>query len=71
MGRSYSLKELVGAGQAIIGNPEACPRFMNKLIDAGVDELLLFIQGASRPHEKILDSIRLFAEVVRPQLKRP
>jgi alkanesulfonate monooxygenase SsuD/methylene tetrahydromethanopterin reductase-like flavin-dependent oxidoreductase (luciferase family) len=71
MGRTYSMKELVEAGQAIIGSPETCARFINKLIEAGVDEVLLFMQGATTPHEKILESIRLFAEVVRPQLKRP
>jgi alkanesulfonate monooxygenase SsuD/methylene tetrahydromethanopterin reductase-like flavin-dependent oxidoreductase (luciferase family) len=70
MGRTYSMKELVEAGQAIIGSPETCARFINKLIDAGVDEVLLFMQGATTPHDKILDSIRLFAEEVRPQLKR-
>jgi hypothetical protein len=33
------MKELVEAGQAIIGIPETCTRFINKLIDAGVDEV--------------------------------
>jgi alkanesulfonate monooxygenase SsuD/methylene tetrahydromethanopterin reductase-like flavin-dependent oxidoreductase (luciferase family) len=37
---------------------------------AGVDEVLLFMQGATTPHDKILDSIRLLAKEVRPQLKR-
>jgi len=41
------------------------------IFDAGVDEVLLFMQDATTPHDKILDSIRLFAEEVRPQLKRP
>ena len=70
MDRSYSMKELVEAGQAIVGSPQTCTRFINKFIDAGVDEVLLFMQGATTPHDKILDSIRLFAEEVRPQLKR-
>jgi alkanesulfonate monooxygenase SsuD/methylene tetrahydromethanopterin reductase-like flavin-dependent oxidoreductase (luciferase family) len=71
IGRTYSMKELVEAGQAIIGSPETCIRFISKLIDAGVDEVLLFMQGATTPHDKILDSIRLFAEEVRPQLRQP
>ena len=70
MGRTYTMKELVEAGQAIIGSPATCVRFINKLIDAGVDEVLLFMQGATTPHQKILDSIRLFATEVRPHLKR-
>jgi alkanesulfonate monooxygenase SsuD/methylene tetrahydromethanopterin reductase-like flavin-dependent oxidoreductase (luciferase family) len=60
-----------GAGQAIIGSPQTCARFINNLIDVGVDEVMLFMQGATTPHDKILESIRLFAEEVRPQLKRP
>jgi hypothetical protein len=28
------------------------------------------MQGATTPHDKVMDSIRLFAEEVRPQLKR-
>jgi hypothetical protein len=43
---------------------------MNNLIDAGVDEVLLFMQGATTPHKAILDSIRLIAEEVRPRLRR-
>ena len=70
-GKTYTMKELVEAGQAIIGSPETCARFINNLIDAGVDEVLLFMQGATTPHDKILESIRLFAEEVRPRLKRP
>jgi alkanesulfonate monooxygenase SsuD/methylene tetrahydromethanopterin reductase-like flavin-dependent oxidoreductase (luciferase family) len=70
MGKTYTMKELVEAGQAIIGSPETCARFINNLIDAGVDEVLLFMQGATTPHDKILDSVRLFAEEVRPRLKR-
>jgi hypothetical protein len=44
---------------------------INNLMAAGVDEVLLFMQGATTPHDKILQSIRLFAEEVRPQLRRP
>jgi len=71
MGKTYTMKELVEAGQAIIGSPETCARFINNLIDAGVDEVLLFMQGATTPHEAILKSIRLVAEEVRPRLRRP
>ncbi len=70
MGQTYTMKELVEAGQAIIGSPETCAHFMNNLIDAGVDEVLLFMQGATTPHQAILESIRLFAEEVRPRLRR-
>ena len=71
MGQTYTMKELVEAGQAIIGSPQTCAHFINDLIDAGVDEVLLFMQGATTPHAKILQSIHLFAEEVRPRLRRP
>jgi alkanesulfonate monooxygenase SsuD/methylene tetrahydromethanopterin reductase-like flavin-dependent oxidoreductase (luciferase family) len=67
-GKTYTMKRLVEAGQAIIGGPETCARFINNLIDVGVDKVLLFMQGATTLHDKILESIRLFAEEVRPRL---
>lgn len=70
IGKAYTMKQLVDFGQAIIGSPGTCAHFINKLIDAGVDEVLLFMQGAYTPHAKVLDSIRLFAEEVRPRLKQ-
>jgi hypothetical protein len=44
---------------------------INRQIDAGVDEIMLFMQGARTPHEKVLESIRLFATEVMPRLKQP
>jgi alkanesulfonate monooxygenase SsuD/methylene tetrahydromethanopterin reductase-like flavin-dependent oxidoreductase (luciferase family) len=67
----HTMKELVEMDQACIGSPETCARVLNKLADAGVDEIMLFMQGARTPHAKILDSIRLFATEVMPQLKQP
>ena len=69
MGRTYTMKEMVEQGQACIGSPETCVRVLNGLADAGVDEVLLFMQGATTPHEKILDSIRLFATEVMPKVR--
>ncbi|MEE9277063.1 MAG: LLM class flavin-dependent oxidoreductase [Dehalococcoidia bacterium] len=68
---SYSMREIVEQGQACIGSPETCANVLNTLGDAGIDEVLLFMQGATTPHEKILQSIRLFATEVAPRLKQP
>ena len=68
---THSMAELVQMGQACIGSPETCARVINGLADSGVDEVLLFMQGARTPHEKILQSINLFASEVMPQLKQP
>lgn len=71
MREHHTMKELVEMDQACIGSPATCARVINKLADAGVDEIMLFMQGARTPHEKILESIRLFASEVMPQLKQP
>jgi alkanesulfonate monooxygenase SsuD/methylene tetrahydromethanopterin reductase-like flavin-dependent oxidoreductase (luciferase family) len=66
---SHTMKELVEMDQACIGSPETCIRVINRLADAGVDEVLLFMQGGRTPHAKVLESIRLFAKEVKPHLK--
>jgi alkanesulfonate monooxygenase SsuD/methylene tetrahydromethanopterin reductase-like flavin-dependent oxidoreductase (luciferase family) len=71
MGETHTMEELVELGQACIGSPETCARSIQGLIDSGVDEVLLFMQGARTPHEKVLESIRLFASEVMPRLKQP
>lgn len=71
LGKEHTMEELVEMDQACIGSPATCARVLNKLSDAGVDEVLLFMQGGRTPHDKILDSIRLFAAEVMPRLKAP
>ena len=39
--------------------------------EAGVDQVLTFMQVGNVPHEKIMNSIRLFGEHVIPHFKRP
>ncbi len=71
MGDTHTMKELVELGQACIGSPETCAKGLNGLIDSGVDEVMLFMQCARTPHEKIMESIKLFASEVMPRLKQP
>ena len=70
-GRQHTMQELVEMDQACIGSPETCARVINKLADSGVDEVMLFMQGARTPHDKVLQSIHLFADEVMPRLKQP
>ena len=70
-GTSLTMRELVEQGQACIGSPDSCAEVIEKLGASGVDEVLLFMQGATTPHEKIMDSIRLFASEVLPRLQAP
>src|SRR5205807_8235223 len=71
MRTTHTMQELVEMDQACIGSPATCARVLNRLADAGVDEVMLFMQGARTPHEKVLESIRLFASEVAPRLKQP
>ena len=53
----------------IIGSPETCAAAINNMIDVGYDEIFLFMQMFRTPHEKIMESIELFAKKVKPLLK--
>ena len=64
-----SVTEIVKAGGACIGSPETCLNVLQYLSDAGVDEALLFMQMYTTPHDKIMRSIELIANKVRPLLK--
>lgn len=44
-------------------------KVLDYLTDAGVDEALLFMQMYTTPHDKIMRSIELMANKVRPLLK--
>jgi alkanesulfonate monooxygenase SsuD/methylene tetrahydromethanopterin reductase-like flavin-dependent oxidoreductase (luciferase family) len=70
-GKAHTMEELVQLGQACIGSPATCANVINNLAAAGVDEVLLFMQGARTPHAKVLESIKLFAHEVLPRLREP
>jgi alkanesulfonate monooxygenase SsuD/methylene tetrahydromethanopterin reductase-like flavin-dependent oxidoreductase (luciferase family) len=67
--QNLTTEDIVAAGGAAIGSPETCARVLQQLQDAGVDEVLLFMQSYTTPHEAIMRSIELFANKVRPLLK--
>ena len=70
MDEQLTMDQIVEQGQALIGSPETCSRLINQQAEIGVDEVLLFMQGARTPHDKVMDSIRLFSEEVMPRLKQ-
>ncbi|MBI3742798.1 MAG: LLM class flavin-dependent oxidoreductase [Chloroflexi bacterium] len=59
----------VGLGAACIGSPDTCARVLQRLEDAGVDEVLLFMQAFTTPHDAIMRSIELFANQVKPRVR--
>lgn len=57
---------LADLGYCALGDPDSCIQVIKRFDELGVDQLLLLMQTAGVPHEKVLDSIRLFGEVVIP-----
>jgi alkanesulfonate monooxygenase SsuD/methylene tetrahydromethanopterin reductase-like flavin-dependent oxidoreductase (luciferase family) len=60
---------LVENGTYCIGDPQACIRTVKKYEDAGVDQMICFMQAGRIPHEKIMRSIELFGEKVIPAFR--
>jgi alkanesulfonate monooxygenase SsuD/methylene tetrahydromethanopterin reductase-like flavin-dependent oxidoreductase (luciferase family) len=54
----------------IIGTPEMCLEKIIRYDEAGVDQLLCYMQFGMLPHETVMHSIELLAEHVIPQLER-
>jgi alkanesulfonate monooxygenase SsuD/methylene tetrahydromethanopterin reductase-like flavin-dependent oxidoreductase (luciferase family) len=68
--RETKVEDIVGANGAVIGSPETCVRVLNYMADAGVDEILLFMQSYTTPHDKIMQSLQLIHDEVMPHLKQ-
>jgi alkanesulfonate monooxygenase SsuD/methylene tetrahydromethanopterin reductase-like flavin-dependent oxidoreductase (luciferase family) len=51
----------------IVGDPDYCIQKLKLYEQAGADEIIIRMDGM--PHEKIMDSIRLFAEHVIPEFR--
>lgn len=69
--KDVSMEDIVAAGGACIGSPDTCLRVLQRLSDAGVDEVLLFMQSYSTPHDAVMRSIELIAGEVKPRIKEP
>jgi alkanesulfonate monooxygenase SsuD/methylene tetrahydromethanopterin reductase-like flavin-dependent oxidoreductase (luciferase family) len=57
---------LAELGYCALGDPDACIGVLKRFEAIGVDEVLLLMQTAGVPHEKVCESIRLFGEAVIP-----
>jgi alkanesulfonate monooxygenase SsuD/methylene tetrahydromethanopterin reductase-like flavin-dependent oxidoreductase (luciferase family) len=67
--REASVEDIVAAGGAIIGSPATVLERMNFYADAGVDEVMCFMQSYTTKHDDIMRSIRLIGEEVIPKVK--
>jgi alkanesulfonate monooxygenase SsuD/methylene tetrahydromethanopterin reductase-like flavin-dependent oxidoreductase (luciferase family) len=57
---------LADLGYCALGDPSSCIRVAKRFQALGIDQLLLLMQTAGVPHEKVCESIRLFGEEVIP-----
>lgn len=50
----------------IVGDPDQCARKVEEFKNLGIDQLITFQQCGAIPHERIMNSIKLFGEEVMP-----
>ncbi len=55
--------------QIIVGTPDECLEKILRYEEAGVDELLCYVQFGSLPHEKVMRTIELLGTKVLPRLE--
>ena len=55
--------------QDAYGTPEDCIRYVQRLIDAGADEILFLFQMGGIPHDVIMETIRNIGEKVIPHFR--
>jgi alkanesulfonate monooxygenase SsuD/methylene tetrahydromethanopterin reductase-like flavin-dependent oxidoreductase (luciferase family) len=53
----------------IVGTPEECIRKMERYEEAGVDQLLCYVQFGDLPHDKVMRNLELLATEVMPALE--
>ena len=56
----------IASGAFAMGSPETVIKTIEKYREAGVDQILCFMQMGNLPHSKIMNSIRLFGKYVIP-----
>jgi alkanesulfonate monooxygenase SsuD/methylene tetrahydromethanopterin reductase-like flavin-dependent oxidoreductase (luciferase family) len=57
---------LAELGYCAVGDPDSCVKVVRRFQELGVDQLLMLMQTAGVPHERVCESIRLFGELVIP-----
>ncbi len=57
------------SGSVCVGNPDTCLKTLKSYEELGVDQVILNVQGATIPHEKIMNSLRLLGTEVLPHFR--
>jgi hypothetical protein len=64
--RQITFDYLHTSGMIVVGDPEHCINRLTPYYDAGVDLILCLMQLYTIPHQKVIESIRLFGTQVIP-----
>ena len=59
-------EDYVNSGAFVIGNPDTCIRALKRHQEAGVDQVLCFMDPGGMPHQEIMGSIKLFGQHIIP-----
>jgi alkanesulfonate monooxygenase SsuD/methylene tetrahydromethanopterin reductase-like flavin-dependent oxidoreductase (luciferase family) len=68
--RSVGADGMVEQGMIMAGDPSSCNDLVKRFADIGVDQLIIHMQPSGLPHEKIMESIRLFGTHVIPEYQQ-
>jgi len=63
-------KNLLNMGLLCAGNPDSCVKVLEKFEALGVDMILCFMEMGRVPHERTMESIRLFGKYVIPHFDK-
>jgi alkanesulfonate monooxygenase SsuD/methylene tetrahydromethanopterin reductase-like flavin-dependent oxidoreductase (luciferase family) len=66
----FKLQEFDNEDMVIVGTPDECIEKFMKYEDAGVDQVLCYLNFGYVPHEAVCKSIELLGKYVIPELKR-
>ena len=68
--RNVDYNPLVDNGTFCMGDPDSCIRTMEKYAALEPQQIVIIMQVGKLPHDKIMESIRLFGKYVLPEFKR-
>jgi alkanesulfonate monooxygenase SsuD/methylene tetrahydromethanopterin reductase-like flavin-dependent oxidoreductase (luciferase family) len=67
--RTLGAEGMIEHGMVMGGDPASCNDLVKRYADVGVDQLIIHMQPSGLPHEKIMESIRLFGTHVIPEYR--
>lgn len=67
--KDASFNDLWEHSLVVVGDPERCIRKLEKWEKLGIDQAICFMQAGRLPHQRIMNSVKLFGQYVIPYFK--